>query len=142
MLLTAEEHPEAIKRYAHVARAGGWGGSECGSRLDGTARSCTRQRGHSGPHVSHGGWRKILAVWDESSNRRASRPASRKLAEAVARKRPARKPLGLPERPRALLQILRDWVARAVDSAEEITFIVFFLAFVGFSLYWLWLILG
>lgn len=140
MLLTAEEHPEAIKRYAHVARAGGWGGSECSARLDGTTRSCTRQRGHSGPHVAHGSWRKILAVWDEASGRR--RAASRKLAEPVARKRSPRKPVGLPVRPRELVQVIRDWVAGAVASAEEIAFIVFFLAFVGFALYWLWLILG
>lgn len=141
MLLTIEEHPEAIRRYAHVARAGGWGSSVCGSGLEGTARTCTRPRGHSGPHVAHGSWRKVLAVWDGAGGGAAPRVSPRSGRPAPSGRAP-RRPVGLPSRPRGLVQLLRDALTRALSSAEEIAFLVFFLAFVGFALHWLWLILG
>ena len=140
--MTAEEQPQAIKRYAHVPRAGGWNPTPCGSRLEGTARLCTRERGHSGPHVAHGAFRRILAVWDAAGGSAASRRLRGAHPEHPAPKRPRRRPVGLPSRAGDSASALRTWLSRTLASAEEIAFLVFFLAFVGFAIYWLSLILG
>jgi len=48
---------------------------------------------------------------------------------------PARRPIGLRSRsPVGLLEGLRSFLARAVSSLEEIAFLIFFLAFVGFAI--------
>ena len=67
MRLTREEHPEAIKRYGHIKRARGWRVRPCAAKCPGTTRTCTRGEGHRGPHVAHGAFRKVVAVWDSDA---------------------------------------------------------------------------
>ena len=141
MRLTAEEHPEAIKRYAHVRPARGWRVRACGSRFDGTPLSCTRERGHRGPHVAHERFRRAVAVWDAKAPSDSSGLIRRSPSVDPARTRGGRSPIGLPDRSVGLLQALRERLSRAMGSAEEIAFLIFFLAFVGFAVQWLLLIL-
>ena len=142
MRLTAEEHPEAIKRYAHVRPARSWRARPCGSRCDGTPLSCTRERGHRGPHVAHGRFRRVVAVWDATASTAVPEQPRRSPAPTPARQRGTRPPVGLPDRSGGWLRALRSRLSRALSSAEEIVFLIFFLAFVGFAVQWLLLIMG
>ncbi|HUG35994.1 MAG TPA: hypothetical protein VML54_03530 [Candidatus Limnocylindrales bacterium] len=142
MRLIADEHPEAIKRYDHVRPATGRGGRRCGTRCDGTPLSCTRERGHGGPHVAHARFRRVVAVWDAKAGAAAPGPPRHAPEAPPARTRAAQRPVGLPDRSTGLLQALRARLARALASAEEIVFLIFFLAFVGFAVHWLLLITG
>jgi len=65
MRLIREEHREEIKKYEHIKPAPTFGPVRCFARLPGTARTCTLAEGHSGPHVAHGMFKKVMAVWDE-----------------------------------------------------------------------------
>jgi len=40
------------------------------------------------------------------------------------------------------MEALRDLAARAISSPEQIIFFGLFLAFVGFAVYWVYLIMG
>lgn len=62
MKLTVEQHPESIGRYGHVRPARG--GKVCRQLCPGTTRTCSQPRGHHGPHVAHGLFRMVVAVWD------------------------------------------------------------------------------
>ncbi|MDH3208459.1 MAG: hypothetical protein OEO79_17800 [Gemmatimonadota bacterium] len=136
MRLTAKDHPEGIKRYAHVRPSRGWKATACSSRWPGTSYLCTREKGHRGPHAAHGWFRKVLAVWEpeaggESSSGAAGMPAAVKSGRGP----PARRPIGLRSRsPVGLLERLRSILVRGVSSLEEIVFLVFFLAFVAFAI--------
>jgi hypothetical protein len=136
MRLTVEEHREAIKRYGHIKPARGWKDTSCSSRCPGTARTCSRIRGHSGPHVAHGLFQKVVAVWDPDGTPRSPGTVVRRASEERARMG------GRPRRPFTILAALRDGVIRTISSMEEILFLVFFLAFLGFAIHWLLLIAG
>ncbi len=141
MRLTVEEHPQAIKRYGHVSPARPWK-ALCAERLPEGTRLCSREAAHRGPHVSHGRFRKVVAVWDAQAVAQAPAKAAR--AGAVRRDRPPREsPIGLPESaPDAPLRWLWKRASSVVGSAEELTFLIFFVAFVGFAIYWFLLLLG
>jgi hypothetical protein len=130
--LTAKEDPETIKRYAHVKRARGWRSRSCGSPCAGTSYTCTRARDHRGPHVAHGGFRKVAAVWEDTHGTpRSTDPVGRRSGtRSVARR-------GADEAP-----TLRRYFARVFSSPEEVIFGVMFLAFVWFAIDWLLLIFG
>lgn len=143
MRLTTEEHPEAVKRYAHMAPARGWRARSCAMRLAGSSRVCSREPGHRGLHVAHGLFTKVVAVWDADTGARASEGVPRR-SEGPGPPRELRKrtPLGLRTRPAGILELLRECLVRVVASAEELVFLVLFFAFVGFAVYWFRLILG
>jgi hypothetical protein len=67
MILTHEENPEEIKKYAHIQR-GSMFEPHCFAKCPGRSlATCSRVRGHSGPHVVHGGFFNpyVSVVWDE-----------------------------------------------------------------------------
>jgi hypothetical protein len=143
MRLTLEEHREAIKRYRHVKPARGWRVSLCAARCPGLARSCTLEVGHRGPHVAHGFFRKVLAVWasDVGVPTPGELPA-RDSRGARPRGGGPGGPIGLrPRAPVGILEALRERLVRIVSSADQIAFLIFFLAFVGFAVHWFVLIL-
>lgn len=165
MRLTAAEHPVSIERYRQVKPARGPLARRCARRCPGTEDTCTLQKGHRGPHVAHGSFGKVLAVWDpgavagpaEGARREvaprqvASRQGARRdVADPrhVARRRPSPgarggRPLGLRTgSPVGLVEAFRRRIACALGSLEDIVFLVFFLAFVGFAVHWFLLILG
>ena len=132
MKLTVEEHREAIRRYGHIRPARAWGGSSCAAKCPGTTRTCTRERGHSGPHVSHGLFRRVLAVWDIGAGAQRSSEAVRPASRARRRSsRVTRNPVGLRTRsPVGILDALRRLGVRAISSADEIVFIILFIVLV------------
>jgi hypothetical protein len=65
MRLTIEENREAMKRYRHIKPAPQKGPARCTAVCPGTVRTCTLRRGHGGPHISHGLFGRVLAVWDK-----------------------------------------------------------------------------
>lgn len=72
MKLTIEEDRERIKRYGHIRPAPIWGPARCSARCPGNPRSCTLEVDHRGPHVAHGWFNKVVAVWDEGIKGRRS----------------------------------------------------------------------
>lgn len=73
MKLTVEENPETIKRYSHIRPAPPWRAARCSVTCPGTTRACTLEKGHRGPHVAHGRFGKVVAVWDDRSMTRKLR---------------------------------------------------------------------
>ena len=133
--LRVEEHARAIRRYRHVKPARG-GSAKCSLRCPGTSHTCTLAKGHRGPHVAHGSFRKVVAVWDSGAR---AEPAAR----TVHRGSGAKAPIGLrSRRPAGLLEVFRALLARAVSSGEELVLAICFLAFVWFAIDWILLILG
>jgi hypothetical protein len=129
MRLTVEENPETIKRYAHLRPAPLWGSVRCGVRCPGTSRSCTLEKGHRGPHAAHGLFKRVVAVWD------AGFPVGRPEGIAVDRaERDAFEEGGAVAAWRAFRNVVPDM--------ESGIYLTFFVAFVGFVIYWLLLILG
>jgi hypothetical protein len=127
MRLTLESNPESLKRYGHMkpARASGLV-QLCSNPCPGTTRRCGLEKAHRGPHVAFGLFRKVVAVWD---------------ADAETH-RPSPPPVGVPEaRPggararedRSLLRSVGEFLSAPFSSVEELTWIVFFLVFVGFA---------
>ena len=151
MKLTVEDNRETIKRYAHIEPAPRVGGTRCGVRCPGAPRHCTRQEGHRGPHVSHGSFGRVLAVWD---GRSAPAPPSEQDPEEVPSRLPARKGPTAPTRPPAhpkvwdestaytLVRTVWKQVVRAVPPPEEAFLFVFFLGMVAAAIHWVVLLLG
>ena len=138
MRILADQHPDAVKRYAHLKPAGR-SAKRCGVRCPDTHHRCTRAKDHRGPHVAHGAFRKVVAVWDTGV---AVQPSGGDEATPPSRRRRTGKPIGLPKREIGLWAGLRERIARTLGSVEQIAFLVFFLAFLGFALHWFSLLLG
>ena len=136
MRFTREQNPDAIERYAHVRPARGRRANRCGVGFPGGTRSCTLARGHNGPHVAHGRWRRVVAVWSDEG--RAIRPPrSRSVAAASSRTRFTDiGPLA------ALDWFWRRLTLRTEHFLEEIVFFVLFIGMVGFVIDWALRMLG
>lgn len=131
MRLTVEKDPESIKRYRHIKPARGWRALACAARCPGTARTCTLHKGHRGPHVAHGMFKKVLAVWDANAEVRGSVERLRATVQTRARS-------GVrSRRPTAALGALWRGVVRIGDSIGDLALLVLFLAMVGFAIHWL-----
>ncbi len=136
MRLTIEKDPAAVERYGHIKPARRLLGRRCAARCPGVpSRTCTLEKRHRGPHVAHGRFRKVLAVWDEGTEIRGPRESAKKMLEARAR-RDLQADKSLGER----LAGLRSVLTRIPDSLEEIVLIVFFLGMLGFVIEWVVLI--
>jgi hypothetical protein len=134
MRITAEDHPDTIKRYAHVKRAPSTKGF-CAVALPESARTCSLGKSHRGPHVAHGLFGRVVAVWDLGHRARPPAKTARPNSEARARRSlRVRKPIGK-------LADLRELVTHAIGSVQDAAFLIFFLSFVGFAIYWVLLIL-
>lgn len=134
MRLTVEEDRDTIKRYGHIGPAPAWGAGRCSVRCPGTERTCTLAKDHRGPHVAHGLFRRVMAVWDTNGEERGSR---KNVKTAVA--------------PRAhgevwtgslfgSLAAFWDQVVALRSSVGDIALFVMFLGFVAFAIRWLLLI--
>jgi hypothetical protein len=144
MRLTVENDRETIKRYGHIKPAGVLT-QKCSRTCPGTARSCTREKGHRGPHVAHGSFKRILAVWESGSaaTGRAGESAESGLQlRNPGRLRHRKNPEMETWRPLQWLKAVGERLMSMVSSPEDLIFLVFFLAFVGFAIHWLILIAG
>lgn len=63
MQLLRERDREEIRKYEGIKSAGLFN-LACGDPLSGTMRKCTRKALHTGPHMAHGIFGRIMAVWD------------------------------------------------------------------------------
>lgn len=136
MRLTRKENPETIKRYDHIKPARGWKMKVCAVSCPGTAHRCTLASGHRGPHVAHGSFKKVVAVWEPNGVSQTSPKAVRRVPEARATSRlRSRSPVGIVE-------AVWGRVVRAISSFPEIAFLILFLAFLGFAVNWLLLMMG
>lgn len=138
MRLTIEENRDALRRYAHLTAPRGWGATRCSAPCPGTARACTRARGHSGPHVAHGRFRGVVAAWDSGAPGTAVGPSSpRQVAGAGIPGGRGGAVLGSPGGGGLRrLRALRDLATSFVTNVEELVYLLFFLAFVGFAVHW------
>ena len=143
MRLTIEEHPESVRRYAHVPRARRFDAEACRAPFHGASRSCTLTKGHRGPHIAHGRFGRVLAVWRELPRTavRQTRPSVRAEVRPRAHMSMLRALRGLtrPSSRREGRGRLR--LERLLASVDTIIFFTMFVAFVGFGLYWTSLIL-
>jgi hypothetical protein len=137
MRLTVEEHREAIRRYGHI-RPARRGKRRCAARLMGTRRSCTLEKEHSGAHVAHGAFGRVLAVWDGGS----VPPTTEVRVRGSRASALSRQDLGKG----GLIQALKDLGGRVVRHPghflEEAAFLIFFLAMVVFVIDWTLRMLG
>lgn len=136
MKLTIEKDGERLKRYAHVKPTRGWTAVVCGTACPGTERTCTREREHGGPHVAHGRFGKVLAVWYGGGDRGA--PVERLKASIQSRAQRDLRSGGLV----GILEELGRRVARVAEAVGEAAILILFLAMLGFAVYWMSLILG
>jgi len=149
--LTVEEHPQAIKRYAHLKRARRFGMRVCYAACPSSGRTCSRESGHRGPHASHGWFSQLLAVWDCASEHRARPSAPRRRAEvrrgkattgARHRELGRQRPTGLknrdaPSLPGRVLHAL----LRFLKSPDEVAFVFLFVVFIYWGIQWMVMIL-
>lgn len=136
MRLTLEEHPQAVKRYAHVKPARGAATKVCAATCPGTAYTCTRGKGHRGPHVAHASFRKVRAVWDSGAPSRAhSREAARISRERARSGQLTKRPVGLPTTtPAGVLEALKSALASTLSSWDQVAFVVLFIVFVKLAI--------
>ena len=136
MRLTFAEDRETIRRYSHIKPARGWKTKACSKTCRGTAHTCTLAKDHRGPHVAHGLFKKVVAVWYSGTEAQAP-------GEAVSRASGARARSGRRNRRQVgTLEALRGHFVSTISSLDELVFLIFFLAFVGFAIHWFLLILG
>jgi hypothetical protein len=133
--LTLRENPETIKRYGHIKPARGFRTSVCGTKCRGTVHRCTLESGHRGYHVAHGFLSKVVAVWESDSGAQPS-------AEAVSRALESQERRGLRKRKQVgTLEALWGRVVNTISDVEQLALFVMLIAFVGFAIHWMSLIL-
>lgn len=136
MRFTREQHPDAIARYAHVRPARGRRTKRCGAGFPGGTRACTLELGHNGPHVAHGLWRRVMAVWDGGG---VSVGPTRSRSVAAASSRARFSSIG----PLAVLDWLwRRLTLRTEHFLEELGFLLFFVGMLVFVIDWALRMLG
>ncbi|MFC1660810.1 hypothetical protein ACFL3S_04985 [Gemmatimonadota bacterium] len=99
-------------------------------------RTCTLKMGHPGPHVAHGTFRRIVAVWDKGIKAPDPEKKDRRAKEAIARKGPRNGGLI------AALRAFGGHVTRKSPSMEEALLFILALSFVGFAIDWILQIFG
>lgn len=144
MRLTVEENRQAIKRYGHIKPARGKGAALCAAKCPGTTRRCTLSRDHRGPHVAHGWFKRVVAVWDSGAKDRSTTGLERATSGTAARRDArSKRPIGLRVgRPAGVLEPLKRRLLDIVSSVEQLVFVILFIAFVGFAIHWIVLMAG
>jgi hypothetical protein len=133
--LTIEENPEAIKRYRHIKPAPRGGTVTCSVGCPGTTRTCTLKRGHAGPHVAHGSFKKVMAVWDRGAQISSTVPLEKRAVTFAEKKRQENRFL-------AAFDLVRKQIAKKEHHIEEGFLILFGLAMVWFAIEWALRIIG
>lgn len=127
MKLTLKENPDAIRRYSHIKPSPLLGAQACGAGCPGTKHSCTLAKGHSGLHVAHGRFRRVVAVWDRHAQIQEPKRITKAGQEAAAIRKAKKE--SLPTR------IRKIW-GRLVPSShliEAAVLTVFFLGMVWWA---------
>ena len=128
MKLTLKENPDAIGRYAHIKPAPLLGAQACSAACPGTNHTCTLAKGHTGVHVAHGRFRKVVAVWDRHAQVQEPKRLTKAGQEAAAIRKAKKE--SLPNRIKGI------W-GRLVPSShviEATVLVVFFLGMVWWAI--------
>lgn len=136
MRLTVEEDRDTIQRYAHIKPAPVWTRTLCGVTCPGTTRKCTLKTQHRGPHVAHGAFQRVLAVWNVRSE---TGTVAKRPRNAVAPRVHREVWTG------SLVGIVGGTVKRlfrALSSVEEAAMLILLLGFLWFAADWFLRILG
>jgi len=137
MKLTIENNRERIKRYSHIKPAPRWGSVGCFAKCPGTLRTCTLEKSHSGPHVSHGRFNRVVAVWEGGT--RATKSNQQRPGRVVG----AATRRGLQDRGFvAALKAFRGRFLQRAPGIEEVFLLILALSMAGFALDWALRILG
>lgn len=136
MKLTIEDNREALKRYRHIRPAPQKGSARCSAVCPGTVRTCTLRRGHSGPHVAHGMFGRVLAVWDKGVKIPENRGGIPRPAAVVRRAGSGYGGF------LATLRALREKIVLKEHYIEAGLLLAFALAMVGFAIDWALRIMG
>jgi len=67
MRMTRDTDPHEIEKYAGVKPAPIFGPVRCFAKFPARRYTCTLAKGHSGAHVAHGWFKKVMAVWDDDT---------------------------------------------------------------------------
>lgn len=137
--LTIEENPERIKRFSHIKPASRWGAVRCAATCPGTLHACTLERGHSGPHVAHRRFGRVVAVWEEGVKFRPPAPKKRgSTSNAIREERGGIRSLAREEPgTRGLMGGLAAFGRRVIQlrpSPEELFLLFLALTMVGFAI--------
>ena len=136
MRLTIEDHPERIKRYGHIKPAPSWGSGRCSAKCPGTSRTCSLLKRHTGLHVAHEGFRKVVAVWDD----RAEAPGPGQVVKKALRRVPGS---GSGDKGSLFAPgAFRKRLMARIPSIEEVFLLVLGLAMAGFAIDWALRIIG
>jgi hypothetical protein len=68
MKLTHKKNPHEIAQFKDVEPAPLFGDLRCFAPCEGETFTCTLADGHTGPHVAHGFFKKVIAVWDDEDS--------------------------------------------------------------------------
>jgi len=135
MKLTIEDNRERIKRYSHIKPAPR-GSVRCFTKCPGTLHTCTLQKGHSGHHVAHGRFRKVVAVWEGGIKAQSIQKRAGKALRVARQKSPGGGGIV------AAWAAFRSRVARRTPSLEEVFLLVLALSMAGFAIDWALRIIG
>ena len=124
MKLTIEENRDTITIYSHIKPAPFWGPARCSASCPGSVRTCTLEKGHTGLHVAHSRFRRVVAVWDNG----------------IEDRKPVRGVVRRDSREGELVATMKALLR--IPSIEEAFLLILALAFVGFGIDWALRILG
>ena len=127
MKLTIKDNRERIKRYSHIKPAPR-GSARCFTKCPGTLHTCTLQKGHSGPHVAHGRFNKVVAVWEEGIKPHPVQKRARKALRVARQKGPRSGAIA------ATWAAFRSLIARRGLSVEEVFLLVLAISMAGFAI--------
>ena len=136
MKLTIEDSPERLKRFSHIKPAPKRRSVLCAVKCPGTLHTCTRERGHSGPHVAHGRFKRVVAAWESGVD----------LTKLDGRaRRPVHPPARAPEQggqARAVWMSFRKWAIRRWERLDELLLFILAMSMAGFAIDWFFRAVG
>ena len=127
---SVEERDEKLERYRHIEAMPIWSRGRCGHRAPGLLRTCTRRRGHGGPHVAHTVFGRVVAVWEADT---------RALTERAKKNAPPARRRAIRLRERSFLDAVKNHLP---SSLEEVFLLVLFVGMVVFVIDWTLRMLG
>jgi len=136
MKFTIEENREELNRYRHIRPATLLGSVPCSARCPGTLRTCTQKKGHTGPHVAHGMFRRVVAVWYQGIEAQQSKEKVKRAVGGIARN---------VSRDRGLVVALKAFwsqVIRRPRDMDEVLLFIFGISMAGFAIHWILLAFG
>lgn len=130
MKLTLEDSPERLKRFSHIKPAPKRRSVLCEVKCPGTLRTCTRERGHSGPHVAHGRFKRVVAAWESGVDVTKFDGRAR---------RPVPPPVRAPDQggqAKVAWKAFREWAVRRWERLDELLLFILAMSMAGFAIDW------